>query len=546
MPECTMPYDSSEVEEAGMAATNIDKAVPRRGPVFGSHYAISTDHPQSAQAGMIMMQRGGTAGDALVAAAAVNCVTKPYATQLGGDAFALIWRRKTNEVECLNAGGLAPRRATLEEYGGKIPTVGPRSVTVPGFIDALMELYRGYATLPLSTLLAPAIRLAEEGFPVSVRFADAIALLPDFTGPETAALRQAYLKDGRTPYRPGETIRQPALAATLKRIVEDERDGFYAGETADYMARTMAQHGGLLDQEDMKEPLAHWHEPIKTTYGGCDVYEQALPSQGMILLEALNIVENFPLAKWGHGTADTVHVMVEAIKLAFADRRRYAADPLVESVPIDLLLSKEHAKRRAKEIDLARTKEHGPALLRNDTTSFVVADEGTAIAFIQTIYNVWGSRLYIPDAGIVMTNRLSGFSADPSNPNHLAPGKRTVHTLNNFLCLRDGELVFGGGTPGSDFQVQTNLQNVVGALTWGFDLQRAIDAPRWGWTSSGALAIEERFPPETLDDLVARGHDLQRVGWGAGNGYAHVIASLPDGGWGVGSDIRGEGLALAQ
>lgn len=532
--------------DGGMNEMNISRVVPRRGAVYGSRFAVATDHAQASLAAMGMLQRGGSVGDALVAAAAVNAVTKPYATQLGGDAFALIWRRRTNEVECLNAGGLAPRRATLEEYKGVIPSVGPRSCTVPGLVDALLELYQGYATLPLSTLFAPAIHLAEEGFPISVRFNDAMEVLSTFVEPETAALRHAFLKDGRTPYRPGETLRQPQVAATLKRIVEDERDGFYAGETAAAIAKTMAEFGGLIDAEDLKEPLAHWHDPIKTTYGGCDVYEQALPSQGMILLEALNIVENFPLADWGAGSANAVHVMVEAIKLAFADRRRYAADPLVESVPIDVLLSKEHAARRAKEIDLSKAKAHGPAPLRSDTTSFVVADEDTAIAFIQTVFSLWGSRFFIPDAGILLTNRLSGFSADPTNPNHLAPGKRTVHTLNNFLCIRDGELTLGGGTPGADFQVQTNLQNIVNSLTWGLDLQSAIDAPRWGWTNAGALAIEDRFPAETVRDLASRGHDVADAGGWRGSGFAQVIASLPEGGWAVASDVRGEGHALAM
>jgi gamma-glutamyltranspeptidase/glutathione hydrolase len=513
--------------------------------VHGAKYAVATDHPQASLAAMSMMQRGGTAGDALIAAAAVNAVCKPYATQLGGDAFALIWRRKTNEVECLNAGGLAPRRATLDEYAGGVPGVGPRSCSVPGFVDALVELYRGYATLPLPTLLAPAVRLADEGFPVSLRLADAIALLPSFTEPYTAPLRQTYLKDGTTPYRVGETIRLPDQAGTLRRIAEDEREGFYEGETAELIARAMREYGGLLETEDFKEPLAHFHAPLMTTYAGCEVYEQALPTQGLALLQALNIVENFPLTEWGPGSADASHVMIEAIKLAFADRNRYYADPNVASVPVEVLLSKEHAAERASRIDLKRTQAHAPSLLRGDTTHFVVADEDMAICFIQTVFSVWGSRFLIPGTGVLMTNRLSGFSTDPAHPNAIAPGKRTMHTLNNFLCLRDGQLVVGGGTPGADFQVQTNLQNVLNVLTWGMEIQRAIDAPRWGWTGSGALAVEDRLPATTIRELANRGHDVVDAGGWSGSGFAQVLKSLPDGGWAAASDVRGEGLALA-
>ncbi len=271
-----------------------------------------------------------------------------------------------------------------------------------------------------------------------------------------------------------------------------------------------------------------------------------MPSQGIILLEALNIVENFPIREWGVGSADSVHVQVEAIKLAFADRYRYLADPLVvEDVPIERLLSKEHAAMRAKEIDLKRAKEHLPAVLKGDTTSFVVADEDMAVAFIQTVFSAWGSRFLIPGTGILMTNRLSGFSSDPASPNVLAPGKRTVHTLNNFMALRDGALVIGGGTPGADFQVQTNLQTLCGALSWDLDLQAAIDQPRWGRTHDGTLAIEDRFSLETRLELAARGHMMRDVGPFNGSGFSQVLASLPQGGWAVASDVRCEGLALA-
>jgi gamma-glutamyltranspeptidase/glutathione hydrolase len=237
---------------------------------------------------------------------------------------------------------------------------------------------------------------------------------------------------------------------------------------------------------------------------------------------------------------------VEATKLAFADSRRYSADPQVESVPVDQLLSKEHASRRAKEIDLKRAGSPLAAeLVGSDTTEFVVAGEDIAIAFIQSIFAPWGSHVMIPGAGILMNNRLAAFDTTPGAANCLAPGKRTIHTLNTFMALRDGELVCGGGTPGGDYQVQSNVQTLVARLNWGFDLQSAIDMPRWVLVN-GALAMESRFPAAVLDDLRARGHNVAALAaWDGNIARSQLVASTPSGGWAVASDLRGEGVALA-
>ncbi len=517
---------------------------PQRGPVFGSRYAIAAEHPASALAGMNVLQRGGNAVDAAIAASAVNVIVKPYATHLGGDAFVLVWHRKSNSVECLNAGGLAPQRATLGEFPNGIPALGPRASTVPGLVDAWCELHARHGSRPLSELLAPAIELADGGFPVSLHLATmTAALAASNPGAEIARL---FLRDGKL-YRPGATLRQPELANTLRAIAADGRDGFYSGRTGRAICDAMSQDGGLIDGEDLASAsggLARWHEPVATSYHGCTVYEQAPPSQGIILLEALNIVEQFPLSDWGL-SADSAHVMIEAIKLAFEDTRRYLADPTVEDVPIDMLLSKEHAAKRAQEIDLSRAR--GVAVpAGGDTTSFVVAHEDTAVCFIQSIFAAWGSGFAIPGTGVLMNNRLTGFNTEPSHPNRLAPGKRTVHTLNNFLVVRDGELVVGGGTPGANFQVQCNLQTVAAAVDWRLDVHSAINAPRWAVQNDGAVAIESRFPAEIIDELASRGHRVRRVSaWETAIARSQVIASISDGGWAVSSDLRSEGLALA-
>ena len=520
---------------------------PRRGPIWATRFAVATDHQLASQAAMSILLRGGNAADATIAASAVNCVTKPFATHLGGDAFLLVWRRRTNTVTCLNAGGRAPLAATLERFGGSVPALGAASATIPGLVDAWMQLHQTFGTLPLDILLAPAIEYAEHGFPVSTRLHDAMTLLPSFTGAETAELRRIYLTDAGRPYAEGELLRQPDLAATLRLLVaEVERHGFYEGPTGDAIVKAVSAHGGVISQADLLEPAAHWHDPIMSTYRGCDVYEQAPPSQGIILLEALNILEHFPLADWGAANPDSAHAMIEATRLSFADRERYWADPLaVEGVPVEQLLSKEHARRRAQDIDLARAGTPMPAVLNTDTTEFVVGDDDMAVAFIQSVFAVWGSRFVVPGTGVLMNNRLAGFSADPAHPNRLEPGKRTVHTLNTFFALRDGELVIGGGTPGADFQVQSNLQTIVGALDWGLDLQSAIDAPRWLSLAGGLVAIERRYPAETIAELARRGHAVHTIpAWDTTVSRSQVIASRPGGGWAVASDLRGEGVAL--
>lgn len=524
---------------------------PRRGPVFGRRFAVATDQPQASLAALDVLRRGGNAADAAIAASAVCVVTKPQHTHLGGDAFALVWRKGPNSVDCLNAGGRAPLKASIDLFAAGIPERGPLSCTVPGLVDAWAELHMGFATMPLDALLEPALRLAEEGFPVSARLHDAMRMLETDTSRESAALRQVFLKDGRA-YRPGELLRQPDLAKTLRRLADNAREGyharegFYQGETADLMVKAFREHGGLLDEADFEQSAAAWPDPLSTSFAACDVYEQALPSQGIILLLALNIAECFPLAEWGPTHPDAVHVLIEATKLAFADSRRYAADPEFETVPVEELLSKEYARRRAAAIDPRRAGRPQPGMVTSSTTEFVVADVEMAVAFIQSVFSPWGSRFLVPGTGIVMNNRLRGFSTNPADANSLKPGKRTVHTLNTFLALREGRLAIGGGTPGMDFQVQNNLQSVVGVLCWGLDLQAAVDMPRWVALANGALAMESRFPPSLLDELAARGHDVRRVAaWDATIARSQLLAELPDGGWAAASDLRGEGVALA-
>ena len=538
---------------AGLAPDPLSSlSTPRRASAYGSRFAVAADHPTVALVAMNVLQDGASAADAVVAASAACVVTTPYRTHLGGDAFALIWRRRTDTVECLNAGGRAPLRATLDLFPNGMPARGAAAATVPGLVDAWVQLHERHGSKALEHILAPAIELAERGFPVSAHLAGAMRMLEALpAGEANDATRDAFLVDGTRAYSTGETLRQPEVAEALRRIAAGGRDGFYAGPAAraivDAMsADTMSASGGLITEEDLAQPAAHWHEPLAISYAGCTIYEQALPTQGIILLEALNIVEQFPLDGWGLASPEAVHVMVEALKLAFADARASAADPAAVSVDVDRFISKEHAKTLASQIDLERAATYTPAVLPSDTTSFVVADEHTAIAFIQSIYWPWGSGFAVPGAGVLMNNRMLCFDNDPAHPNSLAPGKHAVHTLNNFLAVRDGRLIAGGGTPGGDNQVQVNLQVLVAVLQWNLGLQAAIDVPHFVLRPDGALGLEGRLPDATIQALETRGHQIKRLpAWDTTLARSQLLASGRDGGWAAASDLRGAGVALA-
>jgi gamma-glutamyltranspeptidase/glutathione hydrolase len=520
---------------------------PYRGPAFGARHAVASAHPAASLIGMDVLRYGGSAADAAIAVSAAKVVTKPDRSHLGGDAFALLWRRDTNTVECLNAGGRASHNATSDRFANGMPAKGPLASTVPGLVDAWAQLHQRHGRLPFADLLAPAIALAEEGFPVSTHLALSMPMLADnASGAGDENARAAFLKNGEQPYIPGEILRQPELAETLRAVAAGGRDAFYNGPIGRAIAGAMRDRGGLIDEEDLAAPLALWHDPLVITYRGCTVYEQALPSQGIILLQTLKIAERFPFDDWGVHSPDAAHVAIEAIRLAFADRKRYAADAAVEEVPVDWLLSDGHAAELAAQIDLSRASAPALAPVTGDTTSFVVADQTMAVSFIQSVYWLWGSGFVVPGTGILMNNRMLGFHTDPASPNCVAPGKRAVHTLNTFLVVRDGRLLVGGGTPGADFQVQVNLQTVCNVVDYGLDLQSALDAPRFVSLPDGRVLIETRFPHEMLATLESRGHHLERAGpWFYGMSNSQAVASLPGAGWAAASDLRSEGCALA-
>ncbi len=514
-----------------------------RGPVLGTHGMVASEHPLVSQTGVTVLRGGGNAFDAALAMSALLPVVKPQRNHLGGDAFILALPVDEARVTAICAGGLAPAAATRDQYANGIPNRGGAACAIPGMVDAWSEFHARWCSRPFAELLAPAVNYARDGFPVSreleITLRTARGLFTKYRG-----LATMLYPDGETPAF-GQVLRQPALASALDAIAQGGRAAFYEGDLSRQIAEGVQRAGGCMTAEDLARHRALVLGPLATDYRGATVYETPPNSQGLILLEELNIVEGFDMAAMGHLSADSVHTMVEAKKLAFEDRLRHVGDPAFVPFGAGEVLSKEWAARRRAEVDPARTRADATLATSADTTSFVVADgAGNVCSFIQSIYAHFGSAVAIPEAGVIMNNRMCGFSLDPASPNVLAPGKRTMHTLNTYLVFREGRPWIIGNTPGADFQVQTNLQVLTGIIDYGLDPQAAVDAPRWGH-SGGQLLVEDGVPQETQAELSRLGHDVRRIARETSpTGRAQcIVIDAASGALVGGSDIRGEGAA---
>jgi len=512
--------------------TTWPEASPPREAMYARHGIVASAHQYASAAGLEVLRHGGNAIDAAVATAAVLMTVKPVSGHLGGDAFFLFHALFADDVIALNGNGAAPRDATFARYQalGAIPSEGLYAATVPGVVRCWQTAVERYGTRQLSELLQPAIHYAEQGVPVTLGLQRTIKFLeePWAAFPETLAL---FMPDGRVPEL-GETFRQPGLASSLRRIAEYGGEDFYTGHLATDIVSASAARGGLLAADDLAAHQTEVAAPLSIEYRGYTVYEQPPPSQGIIVLLALNILKQFDLASFGLGSAATTHLLLESLKLAFEDRLRYLGDPRYCDPPLAMLLSEEHAREQAARIDL-KAASHGAFLqpVHPDTTYLCVADgQGTMVSYIHSLFG--GCGVVLGDTGVLMNNRMLGFNLEPGHPNCLAPGKRPMHTLNEYLVQRDGQTVLVGGTPGGHWQVQTNLQVLTSILDFGLDIQQAIETPQFAHGSqmeplNAAIQLDARIGEDAIAELRDLGHDVEVVApWSVG-GSVQLIARDP-------------------
>jgi gamma-glutamyltranspeptidase/glutathione hydrolase len=485
---------------------------PGRSVVRSQHAMVASSQPLASQAGLDVLKRGGNAVDAAIAMAAMLNVTEPMMTGIGGDAFMLVYWSRTRELKGLNASGRAPGALSLDYFDKKkitkMPEFGMESITVPGAFDGWVTLLDKYGTMKLADLLGPAIECAENGFPVMEKAAE------DWNAEvtklkKTPAAAANYLIDGRAP-RPGEIFRQPNLARTLRTLARGGRDAFYKGEIAKAIADYCEKNGGFISLADLAAHKSEWVEPISTNYRGYTVYEIPPNSQGLTALLTLNILEGYDLAALSRQPARYYHTLIEATKLAFADRNRYIADPAFSKVPVAELLSKDYAARRRALINPNRalaSPPPGDINLGSDTTYFTVVDkDGNAVSFINSLFDSFGSGIVAGDTGIVLQNRGSSFSLDPAHPNHLEPGKRPFHTIIPAMVFKDDKLFMSFGVMGGGIQPQGHVQVLVNIIDLGMGLQEAIDAPRYRYMNGREVLFEDEIGAAVIGRLMAMGH----------------------------------------
>jgi len=534
-----------------------------RSVVMARNGLIATSQPLASAAGLQVLREGGNAIDAAVAAAAVLSVVEPTMNGVGGDLFALVYDPKSGELQGLNASGRSAYAATPEVFAERglkeIPYRGVLSVTVPGVVDAWATLLDRYGTIPLSRALAPAIEYASRGFPVSEIISWQWKSTSDVLSADRAAAA-TFLPGGHAP-EPGDIFANPRLADTLRKIASGGRDTFYRGPIAEAIVADIRARGGLLEARDFAGHRSEWVDPISTSYRGYDVFELPPNTQGFVALEMLNILEGYDLKAFGHNSDAYLHLLVEAKRIAFADRDRYLAD--AEAVPPGFLakvLSKSYAAERRKEIDPARAaRSYTPARLgpgmsptlsnrptfeaSGDTVYLTAADgKGHVISLIQSLFESFGAGIVAGETGIALQNRGSLFTLDPQHPNRIAPHKRSLHTLVPAMVLKGGRPFLSFGVMGGDMQPQGHVQVVANLVEFGMNVQEAGEAPRFRHTAAG-LALESAISPEARFGLNKRGHRLLDS-VGVFGGFQGILIDPTTGVLMGGSDPRKDGLAI--
>ncbi len=527
----------------------------QRSMAMGRHGMVCSSQTLASAAGLEILRRGGNAVDAGVCVAAMLGVVEPFSTGIGGDCFMLIWDAESEHLYGLNGSGRAPARLSLETLRDRglseMPAHGMLPVTVPGALSAWIEALDRFGTMTLREVLEPAIAVAREGFPVTEIIAHQWDLIVAFGVLQHADALRTFTRNGNAPTL-GEVFRIPDLADSMQAISEEGTAAFYRGVLTEKIVDFSDRNGGVLGLDDFVSHHATWVEPICTDYRGHRLYEIPPNGQGLTALIALNILEQFDLGSAALGSTESMHLRIEAMKLAFADRNRYIADPEHAEVPTDALLSKEYARRRAALIERNRAIAvpiAGAPTRGTDTVYLTTADSrGTVVSFINSLYMPFGSGMVAADTGIVLQNRGYSFVTDPTHPNCVAPGKRPFHTIIPAMLFQDGRPVVSFGVMGGDVQAQGHLQVVSNMVDYGLNIQEALDYPRFNYLEENRVALEAEYSSELLASLNAMGHEalgeeaaLLRGGFGGGQGI--MIDPTNRCYWG-GSDRRKDGCAV--
>jgi gamma-glutamyltranspeptidase/glutathione hydrolase len=482
---------------------------------------VATESPLASQAGVRILERGGNAVDAAIAANAMMGVVEPMMNGIGGDLFVLVYDAKANKLYGLNASGRAPKDLTIEflqKQGLRdMPQRGINSVTVPGVVDGWQKLADKFGRKKLAEDLAAAIRTAQDGFPVPEWDAAYWAATIDLLRSDEAAAK-TYLPQDRAP-KVGEVFRNPDIATSLQQIANHGRDAFYKGEIAAKILEAMKRHGGTMTAQDLSDYSSKWVEPISTTYRDWTVYEMPPNGQGLAALEMLNIMETFPLGEkdWGFGSAKALHAMIEAKKLAYTDLAKYIGDPRKQKLPVATLLSKNWASERAKLIDPQRANcdaKAGDLPPGSETTYLSVVDrDGNMVSLIQSNYAAFGSGIVAPGTGFVLHNRGGLFTLDPASPNALAGRKRPLHTIIPAFAQK-GDTRIAFGIMGGWNQAQAHAQFIADIADFKMNIQAALEAPRFSkYTFIGCdLFMENRFSQNSRNELAAAGHKIELKG----------------------------------
>ena len=500
-----------------------------RSPTLGLRGVVATSQPLAANAGLDILKRGGNAIDAAVATAAVLTLVEPNSTSLGGDAFIMIYIAAEKKLIGINASGRAPYAMTLDALNGKLDKHGMDrirgiySVSVPGAVDGWLEVLEEYGTMTMAEVLEPAIYYAEHGFPVSPIIANSWRGLERNQEPST---RAALLLDGERAPRTGEVFRNPDLAHSFRLLAEQGRDAFYKGPIAEAIVAYSDQHDGFLTMRDFADHTSTWVEPIFADYENYRLYELPPNGQGIAALEMLQILENVDLGAMDHNSAEYLHHIIEAKKLAYADIEKWNGDPEFNHLPTQEIISAEYGQRQFERIDPKRAMERPQSGIsgNGDTVLLEVMDKDhNAVSFIYSIYSGFGSGLVAPGTGFPLQNRAALFSREPGHINVVEPHKRPFHTIIPAMAFKDGEFFMSFGVMGGAVQPQQHVQIFLNVVEFGMNAQQAVEVPRINHGDGLRVTVEPGIDEAVLAQLEAMGHEIQRRTTRGGVGGAQLV-----------------------